>query len=529
MTASVVMIGLDAFEAPLAEEWARQGVLPNLRRLIDRGTSAALANSMDTLPFGIWPEIATGRLAARSGVLFHARQLRTGEAVPRATRVDERDAGAQLWSVASQGGARVCVIDVPQSVVVPDMNGVQVYEWGLHDRHVELRSEPPSVLEGIRARWGDHPVVDCDTHHDQTPEGYLRLLADLEWGAKAKAEWATELLEREHWDLFMCCFSESHCIGHQLRHLADPRSDDVDQGVDQRLRDSWRTIYERTDEAIGRLLDAAGPEATVLVVASHGMEEYIGGYQLIPPLLRRMALGPHLARVTSARRVLPRSVRRALYRMVPRRVSRPILRQVGVHHELRWLEDPSNRAAAVVVGRVGAIRLNLEGREPFGTVSPGREADELIEDLRRSLLELRLPGTDTPVVKDVFTGRERFGASHHPDVPDLVVVFRRDLGPIQAAESERLGLLQSSGHDQGHARTGDHSDASRLWAAGPEIPPGTWLPPGDVLDIAPTLLRLLDVPVPPRCDGRALDLTAGSTSPPAEWLISGGRRGQVAS
>src|SRR5688572_29908595 len=142
MTAHVVMIGLDAFEAPLAEEWARQGELPSLQALIRRGTSAALTNSMDTMPFGIWPEIATGQLASRSGVLFHARQLRSGEAVPRHLRVDERDADAQFWSIASRGGARVCVIDVPQSVVVPAMNGVQIYEWGLHDRHVELRSKP---------------------------------------------------------------------------------------------------------------------------------------------------------------------------------------------------------------------------------------------------------------------------------------------------------------------------------------------------------------------------------------------------
>jgi hypothetical protein len=269
-------------------------------------------------------------------------------------------------------------------------------------------------------------------------------------------------------------------------------------------------------------VSAAGPDATVILVASHGMAEYIGGYQLIPPLLRAMGLGPEVARVAQARRFVPKGMRRALYRAVPRRMSRRVLRSVGVHHELRWLEDPSNRASAVMVGRVGAVRLNVRGREPFGTVDPGEEAEALLDDLRQHLLALRLPGTDTAIVSDVFTAEE-LDPSHHPDVPDLIAVFRRDLGPITAAESDQVGVLRSTVRDQGHVRTGDHSGASRLWVTGPRIAAGSWLPPADVLDVTPTVLSLLDVPVPDECDGRVLDLAGGTRDAPSEWAIAGGR------
>lgn len=523
MTAKVLVIGLDAFEAPLAERWASEGLLPNLQRLIERGTSVALSNSMDTLPFGIWPEIASGQMAARSGVIFHARQLHTGEVIPRKTRVEERDAGSQFWAIASERGARACVIDIPQSVAAPGVNGVQVFEWGIHDRHVEVRSEPPSVLEDIRTRWGPYRVDDCDTHHGQTEQGYRRLLDDLLWGADAKAQWATELLQREDWDLFACCWSESHCIGHQLRHLADPSAPTLDATTDEQLRNSWKTIYQRIDAGIGRLIDEAGPDATVLVLASHGMGQYVGGYQLLPPLLQRLGLGPEVVRVASARRLVPKRLRHLIYRLTPRRAGRRILRQIGVHHEHRWLENPANRATAVVVGRTGGIRLNLEGREPFGSVAPGPEAAALIEELRGALLELRLPGTDTQIVQDVFTSDEAFGPDHHEDVPDLLVAFRQDIGTIEAAESERVGLLHRPVLGQGHPRTGDHTGTSRLWAAGPEIKPGAWAPPGDVLDVAPTILACLGIATPKDCDGTPIDLGAGSPSPPPEWRSPGGR------
>jgi len=518
MTARVLVIALDAFESPVAERWAAEGLLPNLRQLIDGGASVALSSPMDTLPFGIWPEIASGINAARSGVIFHAHQIHTGEAVPRRTTVEERDPRGQFWAVASDAGRQVCVIDIPQSVSVPGLNGVQVYEWGIHDRHVEIRSEPQSVLEDVRARWGVYPVDDCDTHHRRTAAGYEQLLNDLLWGANAKAEWASELLQSEHWDLFTCCWSESHCIGHQLRHVGDPTSGGGADG-DGTLADSWLAVYQRIDDGIGRLIAAAGPEATVVAVASHGMGPYIGGYQLLPLLLERLGFGPHVAPVVNARRLLPRSLRRAILRHTPRRATQRALGKVGVHGELNWLENPSSRAVPVQVGRVGAIRLNLVGRDPFGSVRAGPEAEQLLRELRSRLIELCLPGTDTRIVDEVFTSTEAFGGDHHPDVPDLMVVFRRDLGLIEAAESERVGVIRRYANHN-HPRTGDHTAESRLWATGAGIRPGSWLPPADLLDVAPTVLDLLGVPTPPACDGRAIDLCAGSSASPDHWRVS---------
>src|SRR5690606_30003131 len=146
---------------------------------------------------------------------------------------------------------------------------------------------------------------------------------------------------------------------------------------------------------------------------------------------------------------------------------------------------PTCRAAPVENNRVGGIRLNVAGREPCGRVAPGAEADALVDELRTELLALRLPGTDEPIVRAVHTPVEAFGPDHHPDLPDLMVVFRRDLGPLDRCWSPRVGLVEVPIGTPRLPRTGDHTDASRLWAAGPGIPAGTRLEPGDVLDVAP--------------------------------------------
>jgi predicted AlkP superfamily phosphohydrolase/phosphomutase len=84
-------------------------------------------------------------------------------------------------------------------------------------------------------------------------------------------------------------------------------------------------------------------------------------------------------------------------------------------------------------------------------------------------------------------------------------VFRDDLGPIEECRSERVGYLRIAlGGDPNLPRTGDHTVQSRLWAAGPAFDNASLREDANVLDIAPTILALLDVPLPEHIDGKPL-------------------------
>ena len=103
-----------------------------------------------------------------------------------------------------------------------------------------------------------------------------------------------------------------------------------------------------------------------------------------------------------------------------------------------------------------------------------------------------------------------------------MVVFRTDLGRIESCRSSRVGVLSAPANTPDLPRTGDHTVESRLWAIGPDIPPGGELPAGaNVLDIAPTVLALLDVPVPDSLDGRPL-LGAAATTWATRRKVSSG-------
>jgi hypothetical protein len=244
------------------------------------------------------------------------------------------------------------------------------------------------------------------------------------------------------------------------------------------------------------------------------MALYVGGYQLLPEVLLRLGYGPdnpdvgsggHKAKVRDWYHEL-----RSRYGFITG--GRRPFAGSGLGQRVRayfgtpldGLTSSETKATAVINNRVGAIRLNLKGREPDGQVAPGKEARDLIDRLRQELMALTHPELGEPIVAHIKTAEEAFGSDHHPDVPDLLVVFRTDLGQLEACQSDRVGLIRRPLYLPEKPRTGDHTTQSRLWILGPGIPAMTGH--ARAVDLAPTVLRLLNVAPPAELDGRAIEL-----------------------
>jgi predicted AlkP superfamily phosphohydrolase/phosphomutase len=509
MSAKVLAIGFDALEVTLVERWVAEGKLPHFAALMAQSRAFRLGNSMETLPGAIWPEINTGVSAGKTGHFYLPNQLRTGEARLRGTRPADVDPEYYYWTQASRAGRRVAVIDPVQAVPARNIDGIQLFEWGLHDRTFEVSSDPPELLEEIRARYGDHPITSCDAHGEK-PAGYRRLLDGLLYGVKAKAEFVPELLARDAWDLFACTFSESHCAGHQFWHFLDPRHPWHGRQAQDDVRNGVFTVYAAIDDALEKVLVAAGPDAVVLAVFSHGIGLYYDGPQLLPEVLARLGmasgsmagLGNRLRQLKTKVTYLPRPVKAVIKQVARWSALRAPIAAAGALVDP--FTSPRTRAAFVNNNRCGAIRLNLRGREPHGSVVPGAEADALLSLLKRELLALRDPASGETIVDRVFTADEEFGPDHHPDLPDLICVFRTDLGMIEHCESPAVGRVYAPVYHPHAPRTGDHTVNSRLWFRGPGIEADAAMHEANVLDIAPTVLRLLEVELPAWLDGESL-------------------------
>jgi predicted AlkP superfamily phosphohydrolase/phosphomutase len=309
---------------------------------------------------------------------------------------------------------------------------------------------------------------------------------------------------REDWDLFAGAFEEGHCAGHQFWHLHDPTSPWHDPASPQDLQGAVRDLYARLDAGLERVLESIGSDSSVLVVLSHGMQTAGGGWQLLPDFLVRIGYGSGSTAAGRVRSRLPAPVKSVARTLLRGRARETVQRAAGS------LPDPlassETRAIAVMNSPCGAIRLNLRGRDPFGAIEPGAEYDAACDELTEELHALVDVRTGEPAVREVVVARRLYGDALHPNIPDLLVEFATDSGPIEIVQSPRAGTISIPVRTPSLPRTGDHTKHSRLFLAGPGIEAAPIAREGNVVDIAPTLLSLLGVAAPSTYDGRALDL-----------------------
>ena len=175
---------------------------------------------------------------------------------------------------------------------------------------------------------------------------------------------------------------------------------------------------------------------------------------------------------------------------------RRLLRRAGV---MPGLADVDWDATCVFSTRFGMnLYVNAVGKFPQGIVTT-QEYETLCAEVTSRLLALRVPGGGE-VVRRVH--RVSAGRAEAIVAPDMIVEYHNFYDPQSAPDRQRAirGL------------DGSHVVPGVLVLHGPHVRSGETLADSSIVDVAPTVLRLLGVPVPPDMDGRVIGeaLTAGA-------------------
>jgi predicted AlkP superfamily phosphohydrolase/phosphomutase len=180
-----------------------------------------------------------------------------------------------------------------------------------------------------------------------------------------------------------------------------------------------------------------------------------------------------------------------------------------------------SRTRAYAQGNFGQIFINLKGRQAVGCVEPG-DLRSVRRDIKAGLMELSHPESGGQLVEHVYEAEELYHGPHAHLAPDLTVVLNdwrlRTIGLYDFTTNQVISPA--------FGPTGDHRMEGVLIATGPGILPGSSPEGANLLDIAPTVLHLLEVPIPDDMDGRILTelldpAIAPSCSVPAALPSSG--------
>lgn len=496
----VLFIGLDSADKDLILRWADDGLMPNIRKLRDES-----AWGLTTRPAGLgngamWPSFFTGVWPGRHGRYFF-RQIKRG------TYYAEKFQAIgfkhePFWATIGRAGRKVAVMDLPKAPLTENLNGIQIADCLLHNYHYPNPvSWPAALADEIASRFGRDQVGPCDAHNRSLAE-FRTLRDNMVDRIHTKAKLACHYLDQGGWDLYLTAFADSHCAGHQCWHIHDPSHPLHDAEMARELGDPIKDVYLAMDEALGTLLERAGPETTVIVFTGDGIGPNYTGNYMMDQILRAIEGAPKSSTVSALdgikaayRAVVPAGLRRRV-RSVADKVDESSL--TGDRAARKCFALPHNDIS-------GAVRVNLVGREPDGKIQPGAEYDEFCADLTRDLLALVNADTGARVVDEVVRPVDQYQGEHLDDLPDLFVVWNRD-APISAVRSDKTGEIRMKYPGN---RTGDHKPLGMFFARGPGIVPQRLSRIVPVVDFAPTMATLLGVDLPDMDGEPIADLCSG--------------------
>ena len=363
-------------------------------------------------------------------------------------------------------------------------------------------------MADILARFGPHPLAESRriAARPDTAAKAQALHRDLVAGATAKADLSASVLDRGPFDLFLTVFAEPHWAMHLFWDNLDPTHPQHDPVRARQHASLFAEILGQIDRFIGAAR-ARRPDADLVVFSLSGMGPNYSGWHLLPEVLARLGLGAAPAGPRKGRRQLPDLVRRMealapqdlldrIKLLFPTRTWDRLARHVAFGRS-GWSRC---RAFCLPNDYSGAIRINLAGREPQGRVAPGADYDAVCREITDALLALLDLETGRPAVREVVRSRVVFPGERADDLPDLIVRWPGD-NPLQVVGSATLGEIRLPSPER---RCGAHRPTGFLLAAGPGVTPGSRSGRVEIVDLAPTILHLLGLPVPAGLDGRIL-------------------------
>ncbi|MGK2955528.1 MAG: alkaline phosphatase family protein [Solirubrobacterales bacterium] len=289
MRKRVAMIGLDAAEWWIVEKFVREGEMPNLDKLLSKGRFGLMEAPPAFKAEGRWAEVLTGRTADENQYW----SIVGFDPVTYLPWYQRSNHGTYFYA---RPDLTSIVFDVPNSVIVEDVHGIQITAWGAHAAQFPSASQPNHVLPDVDRKFGVHEALLSDGHTGWHNDTYLANLQDaMDKGIRQRVEISSWLQEQSpDWDLFFTVFAETHVGEHQFLHgvIDDHPLHDTPYG--ESAADHLRRTFTNVDTAIGELVEQLDESTTVVVFACHGMQsnraDALGGV-LIPEILHRQTFG----------------------------------------------------------------------------------------------------------------------------------------------------------------------------------------------------------------------------------------------
>ena len=298
----VLLIGWDAADWKLINPLIERGEMPVLSKFIDQGVMGDITTLQPVLSPMLWNSIGTGKRADKHGILGFTEVSPNGAVRPVTSYSRKVKA---LWNILSQSGLRTnvvgwfgghpaepingaCISDMFPHATAPPGDPWPLTSGTIHpDRLQEtvgkLRVRPDEIT-GEMLQMFVPRAAEIDQDKDRRLAVLAKLLAEC-FSLHAAATW---VLEHEPWDFSAVYYPSVDHFSHAFMAYHPPRMENVSETDFEFYQDAVNSAYRLHDLLLGRLLQLAGPNTTVILVSDHGFHSDL----LRPRVTPRIPTGP---------------------------------------------------------------------------------------------------------------------------------------------------------------------------------------------------------------------------------------------
>jgi predicted AlkP superfamily phosphohydrolase/phosphomutase len=518
----VLVIGLDGVTFDLLGPWIESGELPNLQRLVQQGASGTLRTTLPPISSSSWSSFVTGVNPGKHGLVDFVYPGSDSYKVAMINATSRRSRA--VWNWLNEAGRKVGLLGIPTTYPTEPVDGFMISGFLAPGPDSDW-AYPTGLKQELAAELGEFLLSPNERY--RSTRRLDRFLDDLTASVENRTQAALYLMKNKPWDLFVVVYWDTDMVQHETWRLLDPAHPRYDPAEAALYREQIVGFHRKVDADVGRLLAEVDSDTLIVVMSDHGFGP-VHSFFLTNNWLARAGL-------LQFKRSPWTQLKLLLFRLgyTPLRMFR-VTKALGLgrlRKQVRFQQKASllnrvflsfedvdwNRTKAFSIGSFGQVYVNLAGVRPQGIVQPGAEYEELKDRISREALALRDPNTGQALIERVYRREEIYSGPYTDRTPDLIVQSRgweymafghADFGSNKLVESV-VGL---SGH---------HRPDGVLILSGAGVKPGTRLTGASILDLAPTILHTMGVPVPRELDGRVLAEAFEPDSPASQPVVYG--------
>ncbi len=455
----MLVIGLDCAPPELVFEEYREE-LPNIKGLMDKGSYGRLESCHPPITIPAWMVMCCSTNPGRLGIygFRHRKGFSYTEGwIANALSVKEQ----KIWDILSKANRKVCIVSVPPAYPPMPVNGELISCFITPDANREY-TYPPSLKKEVEDLVGPYPF-DVEFRIENR-DGLWKNLVDM---TEKHFRVIEHLLQTRNWDFFMFNEIGVDRLHHAFWKFFDRKHPKYAPG--NKYEGVGLEYYKMVDEHIGKMLKMVPEDTVVLVVSDHGAKGMRGAFCVNEWLIQQGYL---------------------VLKERPEKIVELEKAQVDWSRTKAWAWG----------GYYARVFFNMKGREAQGIIEPGgfeRERQELTKKLK-DIRDANGRVMDTKV----YRPEELYPVSVG-DRPDLMVYF--DDLYWRSAGTLGHGSLYLSENDTG-PDDAVHSQHGIFILHDPKGKALGRIPDVNILDVAPTLLRIMGLAVPSTMEGKPLRL-----------------------